>query len=194
MRFGPAQASMVVILDKTGETLPLDLRAAAEASGRRVVEHAYADHATALVGLALRLGLDEDEAWDTVQEAFIRLWRGLCAGEEVRDPRAWLATATYRLAMDRHRLARRIRDLRLRLLPPATTQLTEGSDRLAVWTAVDRLPGRQRAALLLRYRLDLSFEHVGEAMGITPGAARTLASRGLAALRAELATKEGSSL
>ena len=119
-----------------------------------MVERAHADHATALVGLGLRLGLDEDEAWDAVQEAFIRLWRGLCAREEVRDPRAWLATATYRLAMDRHRLARRIRDLRLRLLSLATAPAVDGSDRVAVWTAVDRLPARQRAALLLRCRLE----------------------------------------
>ena len=182
---------MVMTVHRMGKTPPPDLRATAVSNARSVVERAHADHATALVGLGLRLGLDEDEAWDAVQEAFIRLWRGLCAGEEVRDPRAWLATATYRLAMDRHRLARRIRDLRLRLLPPATTPAADGSDRVAVWTAVDRLPARQRAALLLRYRLDLSFEHVGAAMGITPGAARTLASRGLATLRAELVTREG---
>jgi len=183
---------MVVISGKTGETLPLDLRAAADASARRVVERAHADNATALVGLAMRLGLDEDEAWDAVQEAFIRLWRGLCEGDQVRDPRAWLASTTYRLAMDRHRLARRIRDLRLRLLPPPTPSLGEENDRLTVWTAVDRLSARQRAALLLRYRLDLSFEDVAAAMGITPGAARTLASRGLATLRAQLVTREGS--
>ena len=182
---------MVMTEHRTGEILPLDRSATAVSNARSVVERAHADHATALVGLALRLGLDEDEAWDAVQEAFIRLWRGLCAGEEIRDPRAWLATATYRLAMDRHRIARRVRDLRLRLLPPATTPSADGSDRVAVWTAVDRLPARQRAALLLRYRLDLSFEHVGEAMGITPGAARTLASRGLATLRVELGTREG---
>jgi len=183
---------MVVIMGNVGETVPLDLRAAAALRARRIVERAHADHATALVGLALRLGLDEDEAWDAVQEAFIRLWRGLCAGEEVRDPRAWLATATYRLAMDRHRLARRIRDLRLRLHPPVMTHVADLTDRVAVWTAVDRLPGRQRAAIVLRYRLDLSFEHVGAAMGITPGAARTLASRGLSTLRAELLTRAGS--
>ena len=183
---------MVVIMGKLDESLPLSQRAATASTERLVVERAHADHATALVGLARRLGLDEDEAWDAVQEAFIRLWRGLCAGEDVRDPRAWLATATYRLAMDRHRLTRRIRDLRLRLHPPVVGPVADGTERVAVWTAVDQLPARQRAALLLRYRLDLSFEHVGEAMGITPGAARTLASRGLASLRAELVTREGS--
>jgi RNA polymerase sigma factor (sigma-70 family) len=182
---------MVMTVDRMCKTPPPALRATAVSNARSVVERAHADHATALVGLALRLGLDEDEAWDAVQEAFMRLWRELCAGEEVRDPRAWLATATYRLAMDRHRLARRIRELRLRLHPPDTTPFADGSDRVAVWTAVDQLPARQRAALLLRYRLNLSFEHIGEAMGITPGAARTLASRGLATLRAQLVTREG---
>jgi RNA polymerase sigma-70 factor (ECF subfamily) len=166
----------------------------ADASG--AVGELYARHATALYAFGRRLGLDEDEAWDAVQEAHVRLWRALAEGREVHDGRAWLATATYRLAIDQHRLARRLGDLRRRLggwsRPGVGSGGRDATDALAAWTAVDALPLRQRAAIYLHYRLDLPYDDVGRVMGISPGAARVSASRGLAAVRAALGvTGEG---
>jgi RNA polymerase sigma-70 factor (ECF subfamily) len=60
----------------------------------------------------------------------------------------------------------------------------------AVWAAVDRLPPRQRAAVYLHYRADFAFDRVARVMGITPGAARTHASRGIEAVRQQLATTD----
>ncbi|MBA3307444.1 MAG: hypothetical protein H0T04_02025 [Chloroflexi bacterium] len=51
----------------------------------------------------------------------------------------------------------------------------------------DRLPARQRHVLYLRYRADLSFDDVAAGLAISPGAARTLASRALERVRRELA-------
>jgi RNA polymerase sigma factor (sigma-70 family) len=48
--------------------------------------------------------------------------------------------------------------------------------------AVDRLPRRQREALVLRYWLELSEREIADAMGVSPGSVKTHASRGLAAL------------
>jgi len=169
---------------------PPEARQPNERQPRTIVELAYAEHAAALVGFAGRLGLDEDEAWDVVQDAHVRLWQQLRSGPEIRDPSAWLAGTVYRGAMDRHRLARRIRELRRRIQPPAARDADSRVDRLTVWAVVDRLPERQRAALYLHYRLDLPFEQVAEAMGVSAGGARTLASRGLAAVRAVLASPE----
>lgn len=153
----------------------------------------YARHATALYALGRRLGLDEDEAWDAVQDAHVRLWRVLAKGQEVRDCRAWLAAATYRLAMDQHRVARRVGELRRRLgasSGPASGRSGDPTDALTAWAAVDALPVRQRAAIYLHYRLDLTYEDVGRAMGISAGAARVSAGRGLAAVRAVLGVPE----
>jgi RNA polymerase sigma-70 factor (ECF subfamily) len=157
------------------------------------VSELYARHAAALYALGRRLGLDEDEAWDAVQEVHVRLWRVLAAEREVRDCRAWLAAATYRLAMDQHRLTRRVGELRRRLGAsggPVSVRCGDPADALAAWAAVDALPVRQRAAIYLHYRLDLTYEDVGRAMGISPGAARVSASRGLAVVRAELGVPE----
>ena len=49
--------------------------------------------------------------------------------------------------------------------------------------AISLLPPKQRMALVLRYVHDLSHEQVAAAMGIRPGTASALISRGTAALR-----------
>jgi RNA polymerase sigma factor (sigma-70 family) len=49
-----------------------------------------------------------------------------------------------------------------------------------------RLPARQREALVLRYYADLSEAEIAEAMKISRGAVKSHASRGIAALRANL--------
>lgn len=189
MRFGPAQASIGMTSQNAAHAAAREAPIGPSAA-RRLVEDAHARHATTLAGFARRLGLDDDEAWDVVQDAHVRLWQQLTDGTEIRDARAWLAGTVYRGAMDRHRLARRVRELRQRLLPPPASAADAGVDRLSIWAAVDRLPTRQRAALYLHYRLDLPFDEVAAAMGVSPGGARTLASRGLAAVKAEFASLE----
>ncbi len=52
--------------------------------------------------------------------------------------------------------------------------------------ALRALPGRQRECLVLRYYGDLSEAQIAAAMGISPGAVKSHASRGMAALRAAL--------
>ena len=136
-----------------------------------------------LFGLCRRLGLDDDEANDAVQEAFLRMWRELARGTAIADPDAWAFRVTYRLAMDHHRLGRLVQSLAARLSAVTARDELDPADRLAVWAAVDRLPPRQRAVIYLRYRADLSFEQIAEVMGITANGARNNASAATATLR-----------
>jgi RNA polymerase sigma factor (sigma-70 family) len=53
-------------------------------------------------------------------------------------------------------------------------------------SALRRLPGRQREAIVLRYYADFSEAEVAAAMGISRGAVKSHTARGMAALRAEL--------
>jgi RNA polymerase sigma factor (sigma-70 family) len=144
-----------------------------------------------LYGYALRLGIDPSRSADLVQEALIRLWRELGKGTAIGSPEAWTYRAITRLAMDEHRLVRRVTTLLARLgeraAPPAERDATE---RVAVWAQVDRLPQRQRQAVYLRYRADLSYGEVAAVMGISEGAARSHASQAVATLRAQLSDKE----
>lgn len=167
--------------DPVGEATGSHLRSTA------ILERLQEAHGQAMYGFALRLSLTEVEAADAVQETLYRLWRALSAGPPIDDPVGWSFRTLYRIAMDQHRLARRVRALTQRLRPASEAVDPAADDEVrAVWTEVDRLPERQRQVLYLRYRADLPFERIGDVLGITPGAARTLTSRGLERLRDRL--------
>lgn len=140
-----------------------------------------------LWGLARRLGASDEEAHDAVQEAHLRLWRELGRGTIIDDLDAWTFRVLYRLVMDQHRVARKVGEIVGRLRDRRSeAEHIEVDDRLSIWPIVDRLPARERTTLYLRYRVDLSFEQIGDVMGIKPGAARAYASRGLERLREQL--------
>ena len=156
-----------------------------------LVADRYEQRGRELWGLARRLGATHDQAHDVVQEAHLRLWRELGRGIAIEDLDAWTFRVVYRLVMDQHRLSRRVGEIVGRLWDRRSeVEHVEVDDRLSLWSVVDRLPPRERTTLYLRYRADLSFEQIGDVMGITPGGARTYASRGLERLR-EMLGAEG---
>jgi RNA polymerase sigma factor (sigma-70 family) len=145
------------------------------------------DHGQALFDFARHQGLTDEQAADAVQEAFFRLWRELRRGTGIAQPVAWTFRTVYHLAMAQHRWRRQLARLLPRVAPSRTDYAgPESSDRLSVWSAVDRLPARQRQVLYLHYSADLPFDQIAEILGISGSAARTHASRGMAALRADL--------
>ena len=130
-----------------------------------------------LFGYALRLGVDAGRAGDLVQESLLRLWRELSEGADIRSPEAWTYRALSRLAMDEHRLHRRVASLVARLGERTSPRVMEAdsTERVAVWTQVDRLPDRQRQVVYLRYQADLSYDEIGQVMGITATRRRHIA-------------------
>jgi RNA polymerase sigma factor (sigma-70 family) len=170
---------------------------AADVAGRSaplaasVVEDVHDRRGRELFGLCRRLGLDDDEANDAVQETFLRMWNESLRGKVILDPEGWAFRVAYRLAMDHHRLGRLARSVVDRLASRPVPDEIDPADRMAVWAAVDRLPPRQRAVLYLRYRADLSYDRIAAIMGITPNGARNDASAATASLRRRLASEEG---
>ena len=84
-----------------------------------------------------------------------------------------------------------MRSLTDRLAAVDQREDVDPTDRLAVWTAVDQLPPRQRAVIYLRYRADLSYDRIGSVMGITANGARNDASAATATLRRRCRSEEG---
>jgi len=153
----------------------------------------YSRRGTEMYGFAVGFGLSGEDAADVVQDAMLRVWRQLDSGQELRDLDAWAFRATYNLAMDHHRLRRRLARSLGRLTAGASSHAADpadSADAAALWQAVDCLPERQRAVLYLRYRADLPFERIGVVMGITPGAARSHATHAIATLRRRLGSEE----
>lgn len=63
--------------------------------------------------------------------------------------------------------------------------------RDAMWRMVNTLPPRQRAAVVLRYYEDLSEADTAEVLGCSVGNVKSQTSRGIAALRAAVASDPG---
>jgi RNA polymerase sigma-70 factor (sigma-E family) len=72
-------------------------------------------------------------------------------------------------------------------IEPATGQV---ENRLVVAAALQALPPRQRAIVVLRYLQDLPETDVAAVLGISTGAVKSGASRALARLRAKLDVEE----
>lgn len=157
------------------------------AAGRLLVEQ----HLDRLVSFAYRLLGDGAEAEDVAQEAFFRLWRQAPRWRSEAPIIHWLNKVAYNLCMDR---LRRRRPLALEDVPeppdpagdPAHAAYRAEIGRL-VESAVDALPERQKAAILLTHGQGLGNMEVAEIMGISVEAVESLLCRGRRALRTALA-------
>ncbi|MGI8829485.1 MAG: RNA polymerase sigma factor [Candidatus Limnocylindria bacterium] len=148
----------------------------------------YDGDAQAMFGFVRRLGLTDAQADDAVQEVFTRLLAEYRRGVTVASPRSWAYRSIYRLAMDQHRLRRRVQLLARSIGGRYDPGGVDQAERIAVWSEVDRLPERQRQVVYLRYRADLAYDEIGQALGITPGAARSHATQAMSTLRTRLAS------
>ena len=98
--------------------------------------------------------------------------------------RAWLYTIAQRKATDVVRRAARRPTRGLDGIEPAVPATPDPDDGL--WLSVRSLPGKQRAAIVHRFVLDLAYAEIGARMGISEEAARQNVSAGLRRLRAEV--------
>jgi RNA polymerase sigma-70 factor (sigma-E family) len=153
------------------------------------VTQLYAAQYRALVRLATLLLRDAGAAEEIVQDSFIAMhgsWRRL------RDHDRALAYLRQAV-VNRSRSALRHRTVEQRHAPAplpdhasAEHGALEALEREEVIRALHRLPRRQREVLVLRYYVDLSEAQIADAIGISRGAVKSHASRGMATLRLNL--------
>lgn len=144
----------------------------------------YRAHMPAATRLAYLLTGDRTAAEDVAQDAFLRAASRLGALRDKEAFPAYLHRAVVNASRNR---ARRL-SLERRHAPTAgepATELPDLATRDGLWHALQRLPHRQRAALVLRFYLDLPEAEVADRLGCRPGTVKSAVSRGLAALRAD---------
>ena len=122
------------------------------------------------------------DADDCYQETWIAALRAYPKLQHATNLRGWLLTIASRKAIDTHR-ARKRSAVPLADPPEVGFVPRENADDL--WGAVGALPGKQRAAVVLRYLLDAEYEAVAATMGISEAAARRNVHEGLKRLREE---------
>jgi RNA polymerase sigma-70 factor (ECF subfamily) len=186
---------MARVAGATGELDAAGLDAAGEVAFRLLVERWQL---RVLAFLHRCLG-DRDEAQDLAQETFLRVYRA--AREGRYDPRArfgpWLFRIAGNLCRGRMRRRRLLRWLPLsrssgaldipgpaRDRPDAAVE--DASTAAAVRTALDRLPERQRIAVVLKRFEGMSYAEIAEVLQTTPAAVESLLVRAHMVLRQEL--------
>lgn len=150
-----------------------------EGSGNKAwLSDAYEVHRLALFRLARLLTGSDPAAEDMVQDAFARLH---ASGRVPNDVRAYLRAAVVNLCRNR---ARRLGLERQHPHPvPSPVHEPEIDD---TWAAVQKLPFRQRAVVVLRFYEDLSEAEIAATLGCPLGTVKSALHRGLARLRKDL--------
>jgi len=169
-------------------------------------------HRTALTGHCYRMLGSPEEADDAVQETFVRAWRNLERFEQRSSLKTWLYSIATRVCLDAlSDRARRVRPMDLgavgtvhdemRTLPaaefiepipesevvpedadPAERAILRQSIRLAFMAALQHLPARQRAALLLMEVLGCSAAEVAATLDMSVPAVNSAIQRARATL------------
>ena len=121
------------------------------------------------------------DADDCFQETFLSAMRAYPRLQHDSNLRSWVLTIAHRKALDAHRANGR------RPAPVADVPDRAGDDAdagdPALWAEVRNLPGKQRAAVVLRFASDLAHDEIGQVLGCSEDAARRNVYEGLEKLR-----------
>lgn len=156
-------------------------RSHADALGGEAFAELYRSQFGPLSGYAKSLVGDSGAAVDIAQEAFTRL---LARWRSVREPRAWLFYVATNLTRDHWRTVIRDRDLSER----AGSALKPDHEPHDPWLRdlVERLPERQRQAILLHYYADIPIEQVAHLLHVPVGTVKRRLHDGRTRLAADL--------
>ncbi len=130
---------------------------------------------------------DRAAAEDIVADSLLA---ALDHGRSLRDDdalRPWLLRIATNRALRHRQRAARIVELDVIEGAAAETRGPAADESMALWQAVRELPPRMRAAVGLRYYLDLPVEAVAEVLDVSPNTIKSQLKAALAHLRTALA-------
>lgn len=162
-----------------------DKRAAAELVRR---------HLPKMVGLARRMLGNHAEAEDVAQDVFLRVWKHANAWRPGQAKfETWMHRVAMNLCLDRLRRSGRQGGEVSPETPDrrasATRALDDRQRRERVRDALQRLPERQRAALVLCYYQERSNIEAAEILGVSVDALESLLSRARRSLKSALSAE-----
>jgi RNA polymerase sigma factor (sigma-70 family) len=163
------------------------------------VEALFARHHAEIYAYLMRMMRDADLAADMTQDAFVKAYRNYATLEKPENARAWLYQIAHRVALDEIRRRKIVRFVpwsgESRGAAPSAEHLVMDA-RLSgdLQRALDRIPERQRAALLLAELHDLTGLELAAALGVSHVAARALLTRARGSLRQALAAERAAEL
>ena len=145
-----------------------------------------------IFGVAVRLVGDRDVAADVAQDTFLRAYRSLKSFRPEARFAPWIYKIAVNLCLDerRTRAVRPVAELDDNLVDrePSPERQTETMElRRELLSAIESLPPKYRAAVVLRHIQDLPYEDIAEALGVPLGTVKTWLFRGRELLQTRLA-------
>lgn len=142
-----------------------------------------------LVGLVGAYCGDADLAEEIAQEALARACRDWKKVRSLSSPEAWVCRVAFNLTHSFFRRKAIERRVQQRVAREGRNRPESVVD-VELRDALDQLPGRQRAVLLLRYYLGLSVQEAAEALQCPEGTVKSLTHKAIARLRADVIPNE----
>ena len=146
------------------------------------LDRAFTELRPALFALAYRITGNRADAEEIVQDAFVRL-HGAAPADPVRSLKAYLATITARLSLNRLRDQRARRETYIGEWLPEPL-LTQGESEVraedvsfALQAVLERLSPAERVVFVLRNAFDMSFEEIAPVVGRDAVTCRKIFSR-----------------
>ncbi len=152
-------------------------------SAHQRLNELYALHAPSALQLAFLMTGDGDLSEDILQEAFVRLYARFGDRKAPEGIDAYLRRTIVNLSHDRHRKLKTLRAFVARGPQQGTEPPADVSGRIDMRARLQRLPHRQRAALVLRYYVDMTEAQAAEVIGCSVPALKQLVQRGLKTMR-----------
>jgi RNA polymerase sigma-70 factor, ECF subfamily len=183
--------------------LMLDVKAGDEASFELLL-HRYR---TPLVNFLYRMVRNREQAEDLAQEVFLRVYRARAAYVPSAKFTTWLFRIATNLALNSVR-DHRYEKLNISMDAPMSTDAEDGDERTLdvpethpnieqhlvedarrkmIRRAIDKLPGKQRVAVLLHKYQELDYAEIAKILACSESALKSLLFRAYETLRVELA-------
>lgn len=160
--------------EEMGDTALVELVLSGDQDVFAVLVERYKD---AVQNLAYRMLSNVTEAEDVTQETFVRAYTQLATYKPMHKFSTWLLSIASHLAIDQLR-RRRFLALPLEDVPflewivdagvgPEQSTL-HGEQQDEIQAYLQRLPGKYRAVIVLRYWYDFSYEEIANTLNLTP--------------------------
>jgi RNA polymerase sigma-70 factor, ECF subfamily len=133
---------------------------------------------------------NRDDAKDLTQETFIKTWKYLSDGKEIKNIKAFIYKTAYHLVIDRYR---KKKEFSLDLLLEKGFQFTDSSkdikkldNSLTALQEINKLDELYREILLLRYVEDFPVKQIGQILGLSENIVSVRIHRGLKQLQTNI--------
>lgn len=127
---------------------------------------------------------NEDEAADVVQDCFVTLWNDREKLQHIVNHEAWCITLVKRRCADLLRRHNPTIEIDERTMTLAEEEANDADERLQLALKfVERLPGRQKEVISLKYLNGVDTKHIASRLSISESNVYTLLSRAYNSLK-----------